>query len=534
MKKRIFTLALVVLFALTLLPLSATAATVSGSLEKVALPAIDPASGANNNEDTQMGWATEGFEDEDTAMDVEASVAHRAVYLALEMPAMPGFIQFILQTPMGWWQQIDYTEDDLADFWDGSVLRLPFIGDWDPDDIRAKFLLGYYDDGILDLGITDQWLEVYAEVNEGDLVSMRLPAVGAAANNNDENQMGWGTQGFEDEGLSPADIDVAVQLLVRATHLVLEMPEAPGFMQIIPQTPAGWWQQVDYDGDALAGFWDDGASTLSLPIEADWDPTDLRAKLQIAYYDDGVMDLGITGVWLLMGPEVVLGDAPEARELPPEGSLPFDLGVGDTIWDDKVNQLGWNGDSRAIDGKAPFDGGGLTAGMLAEANWFVIYVDNAPDDEVAEMLQLTIFGNANGWSWEGGTMEAPTVQIYDTFVPGAIVFPLGGHPYVEAINIAGDDEHPNRNFGICFQYGGGLENLGITGVWLYTDLPEVSDPEPPAPEPIPDPDPDPEPPPPAPEPEPAGEGFPWWGWALIAVGVAAIVVVVIVVVKKKK
>ncbi|MDR2598774.1 MAG: hypothetical protein LBC73_00680 [Oscillospiraceae bacterium] len=531
MKRRILTLALVVLFVLSMLPLLATAATVSGSLEKVELRPLDPNAAANNNDDTQMGWGTEGFEDEDTPMDVEASIAHRAVYLALEMPEMPGFIQFILQTPAGWWQQVDYSEDDLVHFWDDGVLRLPFTGDWDPDDIRAKFLLGYYDDGLMDLGITDQWLEVYAEVEEGDLVSMRLPAVGAAANNNDENQMGWGTQGFEDEGLSPADIDVAAQLLVRATHIVLEMPEAPGFMQVILQTPAGWWQQVDYDGDALAGFWDDGASTLSLPIEGDWDPADLRAKLQIAYYDDGVMDLGITGVWLLMGPEVELAPAEPPRELPPTGTLPLDIGVGHAMWGDEFTQLGWNGDTRAIDNKMPFDGGGLTAGLLAESNWFVIYVDNAPDDELAEMITLGIFGNANSWSWEGGALSAPTVSIYDADL-GAIVFPVAGHPYMDAVRAAGEDEFDNRNFAIYFQYDGGIENLGITSAWFYVDKPESGG-DTPAPTPPPADDPGDEPAP-TPAPTTDSDGMAWWIWLIIGGAAIVIIVVIVVIVSKKK
>ena len=526
MKKRILTLALAVLFALTLVPFVASAA--SFELERVDLPALDPNSGANNN-DTQMGWATEGFEDEDTEMDVEASVAFRAVYLALEMAERPHFLQFILQTPVGWWQQSEYNDDDLENFWDGSVLRLPFSGDWDMDDIRCKFLLGYYDEGPMDLGITAQWLEVYPEVNEGDLVEIRVPGVGYAANNNDENQMGWATEGFEDED---TPMDIAAAIVLRSTHLVLEMPEAPGFLQFILQTPAGWWQQTDMDEATLAGYWDDATSRLSIPIVGDWQPDDIRAKIQLGYYDDGVMDLGITGAWFLVGPEVTLGEAVAPRELPPEGTLPLELGVGHAMWGDEFTQLGWNGDTRAIDQKAPFDGGGLTAGLFAQANWFVIYVDNAPDDELAEMLKLGVFGNANGWSWEGGAMEAPTVMIYDTNVPGAIAFPIGGHPYIEAIRAAGEDELENRNFAIYFEYDGGVENLGITSVMLYADLPTAAAPEPPPPEP-PAPPQEPTPTTPTP-PSNEGGGFPTWALILIIAGGVVVVAVVIVIVLKKK
>ena len=527
MKKRILTLALVVLFTLTLVPLvgGTTVAATPAGLEKVALPAISVDSGANNNEDTQMGWATEGFEDEDTVMDVPSDVAFRAMFLALEMPEAPGFLQFILQTPAGWWQQIDYDGDALAGMYgDDGVLRLPFLGDWDMDDIRCKFLLGFYDDGVLDLGITDQWLEVYPEVNEGDLFEIRLPDPKAASNNNEDTQIGWATNGFEDEG---APMDVPAPIALRATHLVLEMPEAPGFLQFILQTPAGWWQQVDMDGDTLAGYWDDATGRLSVPFVGDWLATDVRAKFLLGFYDDGVMDLGITGVWLLIGPEVVLGEPEAPRELPPVGTLPLDIGVGHAMWGDEFTQLGWNGDTRAIDNKMPFDGGGLTAGLFVEANFFVIYVDHAPDDEVAEMIKLGVFGNANGWGWSEGALEAPTVQLYNADL-GAIVFPIGGHPYSEAVKAAGPDELDNRNFAIYFEYDGGIENLGITKVVLYAELP--SDAAPP-------------PPPPAGGDDGPGnivdeivddvEGFAWWVWALIAGGIAVVVVVVIIIVKKK-
>jgi len=529
MKKRILTLAIALLFAMTLLPLTgftAVAATTPG-LERVDLPAIDPASKANNNDSNQMGWATEGFEDEGAEADVEASAMQRAVYLALKMPEMPGFMQFILQTPMGWWQQEDYDGDALANFWNESesVLRLPFTGDWDPDDVRAKLQIAYYDDGVMDLGITDQWLECYPEVEEGDLIAIRLPGPGFEANNNDDTQMGWATEGFEGEN---TPLDFPAMLAARATHLVLEMPEAPGFLQFILQTPAGWWQQVDMGGDDLAGYYDDGK--LYIPFVGDWDPADVRAKVQLGYYDDGIMDLGITGAWLLMGPEVELAPPEPPRELPPVGSLPLELGLGQSMWGDTFTQLGWNGDTRAIDQKMPFDGGGLTAGLMLEANWFVIYVDNAPDDEIAEMIQLGIFGNANGWGWDAGRLEAPTIQLYDTFVPGAIAFPFGGHPYVEAIRAAGEDELENRNFAFYFQYEGGIENLGITSVMLYAELPVDAAPEPP-----PAATPAPATPAPTPTPaEPTSGGFPVWGIVVLIVGGAAVVAVVVVTVIKKK
>jgi len=531
MKRRILTLAIVVLFALTLVPvLGGSAATISAELERIDLPALSPASGANNN-DTQMGWATEGFEDEDTAMDVEASIAYRAVYLALEMADRPHFLQFILQTPAGWWQQSEYDDDDLENFWDGSVLRLPFTGDWDTDDIRCKFLLGYYDDGPMDLGITGQWLEVAAEVEEGDLVELRLLDPASGANNND-TQMGWATQGFEGEDTV---LDVAASIALRATHLVLEMPEAPHFLQFILQTPDGWWQQSEYGDAELAGFWDDATNRLSLPFTGTWHPDDIRAKFLLGYYDDGPMDLGITGVWLLVGPEVTLGVAEAPRELPAIGSLPFDLGVGAMIWGDQFAQLGWNGDTRAIAEKAPFDGGGLTTQMIIDANWFVIYVDNAPDDEEVEMISLMIFGHGNEWAWGGGTMEAPTVQLYDADL-GAIVFPIGGHPFVEAAKVRiadGACDPDDRNFGICFTYGsgddgtGGIENLGVTKVTLYVDRPSAgsSGGEETTPPPAVDPTPAPA--------APADSSFPWL-WVIIGGAAVVVIVVVIVIINKKK
>jgi len=533
MKRRILTLALAVLFALTLVPLvgGTAVAAAPGGLEKVELPALNLNSGANNN-DTQMGWATEGFEDEDTEMDVEASVAFRAMFLALEMPAAPHFLQFILQTPAGWWQQSEYGEDDLEGFWDDDegVLRLPFTGDWDMDDIRCKFLLGYYDDGPMDLGITNQWLEVYPEVEEGDLFEIRLPDPNSNANNND-TQMGWATNGFEDED---TPMDVPAPIALRATHLVLEMPAAPHFLQFILQTPAGWWQQSEYGEDELADFWDDDKGVLNLPFTGDWEASDVRAKFLLGYYDDGVMDLGITGAWLLIGPEVTLGESEPPREIPSEiGKLPFDMGLGGMIWGNEVTQLGWNGDQRAVDNKLPFAGeGGLKAGTIVDANFFAIYVSNAPDDEEAEMLKLTIFGDANGWSWEGGTMEAPTVMIYNAEA-GRIEFPIAGHPYVDAIKAKvaedGDDYLGNSNFGLSFEYEGGIATLGITKVMLYAELPSdvTATPAPPV-------DTSPSPTPESKEPSSGFLGLDLWVWLVIGGGVVAIIVVIVIVAKKKK
>jgi hypothetical protein len=513
----------------------AVAATVvSSSLERVDIPALDPNSGANNpdNPVAQMGWATEGYEDDGAEMDVPADVAIRAVYLALKMPEMPGFLQFVLRTPAHGWQQTDFDGDALSHLWDADegVLRVPFRGrdGWDPDDLRAMFLICYYDDSPMDLGITDQWLEVAREVEEGDLVA--LPALNLASPaNNDHRQMGWATEGFEDEA---TPLDVAVGILARSTHLVLEMPEAPHFLQFILQTPVGnWWQQTDYGEDDLDGFWDEDTNRLSVPITGEFDPDDFRAKFLIAYYDDGVMDLGITGQWLLVGPPVEIATPDAPPELPETAtSLPFNIGLGDTIWGDKENQLGWNGDERALSERAPFDGGGLTSGLMAQANWFVIYVDNAPDTEAFESVQLMMFGTANGWDWPGGDEEYYIENVYDTFVPGAFAFPIDGHPFIVAAQSEGSFD--DRNFGMMFQYDGGLESLGITGAWFYAELPggDTTDPTPTDPDPTPAPA-DPTPTPPAAD---DGDGIAWWVWVLIVVGVAVVVVVVVVVAKKKK
>jgi LPXTG-motif cell wall-anchored protein len=125
-----------------------------------------------------------------------------------------------------------------------------------------------------------------------------LPLTLDAVNN--DTQKGWGTAGFEDEGVSES---VAVESLVAATHLVIEVSGEPGFIQLILQTPAGWWQQSEFSGDAFEAIYSDGKITFdlkNLPGSWNFDEDDLRAKFLLGFYDDGVDDLGITKAYLVV------------------------------------------------------------------------------------------------------------------------------------------------------------------------------------------------------------------------------------------
>jgi len=504
MKKRIFTLALVVLFALTLMPLIASA---DDNLHQLDAPTDFEGSG-------HWGWSMGAGTLPGNMRGIDG--------LIIEFDIDSDSASFIVQSPAGgWWDQVDDLE------WENGRLEITFADHWeDWETYRTQYAMhlvfGNWQDHIAPENVTGAWLvgEVFPDpqFEPGDVNPVLAPPTDFEGS----GHWGWSMR----YGSLPWNMS-------EITGIIIEFDTEPGAVDFVIQSPAaGWWEHpgaTEFSGNTLEITFADWSDHWDAHIEQ------YEMHLVIGNWDDMKPENVVSAQ--LIG-EVAEGvpspEAGEVRELPPPGTLPFDMGLGGMIWGNEFTQLGWNGDTRAIDNDLPFAGeGGLTAGLLLEADWFVIYVDNAPDDYEHEMLELVIFGNANGWSWEGGTMEAPTVQIYDTFVPGAIAFPIGGHPYIEAIRQAGEDELENRNFGISFQYDGGIENLGITGVMLYAELPAA----PPAPEPPPPPAP--EPPPPAPEPTPApaaatGGGFPWWGWVLIVVGAGAIVCVIVVVTKKKK
>jgi len=527
MKKRIFTIALVVLFVMTLTPIVASA-------EQNLIEITSDPAGVDNPE-SHWGWSSRD------GIDTLPKNMRGITGIKIEFDIDEGNASFVVQSPFNWWDQID----GGFPFTDG-VLEINFEETYEDWEIHNKqyemhLVFGNWDDSISPDNITGAWLigedlgaPQFAPGDENPVLAK--PTVDDFGGH---DHWGWSME----IGSLPWNMS-------EITAIVIEFDFEPGQVEFVVQSPAegtGWWDHpgaTSFSGNTLEIVFADWTNNWDAHIEQN------MMHLVFGSWDgnvgpDNVVSAHLVGV---VAEGIPNPEASEAREMPPVGTLPFDMGLGHFIWGDQFAQLGWNGDQRAIDGGDPFagavgddlhSGGGLTAGLLVEAAWFVIYVDHAPDDEEAEMLQLTIFGAANDWSWSGGTMDAPTVQIYDTFVKGAIAFPIGGHPYIEAIKQAGEDEYGNRNFGISFQYGsgednlGGIENLGITGVWLYADLPESAEPEPaPAPEPTPAPA-TPEPVAPAPAPA-ASSGFPWWGWVLIAVGAAAAVVVVLVVLKKKK
>jgi len=132
---------------------------------------------------------------------------------------------------------------------------------------------------------------------------------------NGGTQQGWGSPGFEDEGLEPS---FTMGQFLGATELVLEVSEEPHtYIQFILQSPAGWWQQTAFDGDAAAAMYSDGKITFDLttmPMELDFN--DLRAKFLIGYYDPNIEGLGITRAYLVVPEEVAI-----APPIAPAGDL---------------------------------------------------------------------------------------------------------------------------------------------------------------------------------------------------------------------
>ena len=503
MKKRIFTLALVVLFALTLVPFVAVADSA------LPAPTVD-----DFGDHDHWGWSYENG---------SLPGLRNATGIRIEFDIEPGSLEFVIQSPHNWWDHPGATAFSGNTF---EITFADFTAEWEEHAKQDRMHL-----------VVGNWDSVRpANVVKAEIIGAVLPTPFQP--------------GIENPVLAPPTVDdfgghdhwgwsMEINSLPlnmsEITGILIEFNVDSASVPIVVQSPANWWDQpADFD-------FTDGSLVIEFAESfADWAEHIEQDMMHLVFGNWGPLSPSDIKSAQLIGTVKEGIPNPEAgpvREIGPEGSLPYNMGLGGMIWGDQDNQLGWNGDTRAVAENAPFAGeneeGGLCARLIAEASWFVVYVDNAPDDEVAEMLKLTIFGNANGWSWEGGTMEAPTIMIYDTTVPGAIAFPIGGHPYMEAIKAENEDPD-NRNFGISFEYAGGIANLGITSVWLYADLPVDAAPEPPPPEPpapvTPTP-PTPEPPAPA----PSGGGFPTWALILIiAGGVVIVAVVVIIVLKKKK
>jgi len=507
MKRRILTLAIVVLFALTLIPLIAVA---DENLIKLDKPAGVDAP------DSHWGWSSR------IGIDTLPRNMRGITGIRIEFDFEPGQAEFVVQSPYNWWDHPGATA------FTGNTLEIvfaDFTDEWGDHNKQYEMhiVFGNWDASITPDNIVNAWLigeELGApQFGPGDEDPVLAPPTVDDFGGHDH--WGWSME----NGSLPWNMS-------EITGIVIEFDEDSGSADFIVQSPANWWEQGAFPftggkleltfADAFAEWGDHIQQDMMHLVFGNWGslrPSNVISAKLIGTVADGIPSPGAAAV----------------VELPPEGTLPYDMGTGHPIWGDTFTQTGWDSDLRARDEKTPFAGpgesGGLTAPLLYEAKWMVIYVDNAPDDEIAEMLQLTIFGNANGWGWTAGTMEAPTVQIYDTFVPGAIAFPISGHPYIDDINQS-DLDLEAVNFGICFQYTGGIENLGITGVWLYADLPEVAA----TPEPPPAATPAPATPAPTPTPaaEPTSSGFPVWGIVVLIVGGAAVVAVVVVTVIKKK
>jgi len=511
MKKRILTLALVVLFTLTLVPILAQAD------DNLIALTTDPA--GVDAPDSHWGWSSRD------GIDTLPKNMRGITGIRIEFDVDSGTVPFVVQTPADWW--VDAGGFDLDD----GVLEIDFAEVYGEDEwglynkqYEMHLVFGNWDTTVTPANVTGAWL-IGEELGAPQFAEGDVDPVLAAPTVDDfggHDHWGWSME----NGSLPWNMS-------EITSIKIEFDIEPGQVEFVIQSPAqgtGWWDHpgaTAFEGNTLEIVFADWTEHWDAHIEQN------QMHIVFGSWDGNVGPANVVSAQLfgVVAEGIPNPEAGEAREIGPAGTLPFDMGLGGMIWGDQENQLGWNGDTRAVAEGAPFAGtdglGGLTAGLIAEAKYFVVYVDNAPDDEVAEMLKLTIFGNANGWSWEGGTMEAPTVQIYDTFISGAIAFPLGGHPYVAAIQGAGADELDNRNFGISFEYAGGIENLGITKVMLLADLPGDDAPPPPADTPAPPPENI------VDKVEDAVEGFQWWVWALIGVGVVAIVVIIIVVVKKK-
>ncbi|MCL2662502.1 MAG: hypothetical protein FWE83_04140 [Oscillospiraceae bacterium] len=507
MKKRIFTLALVVLFALTLMPLLATA---DDNLHKLDAPSDFEGSG-------HWGWSMSVGTLPGNMRGIDGII--------IEFDSDSGTTPFIVQSPAGgWWDQVD----DLA--WENGRMEITFADHWDEwDTYRTQYamhlVIGNWVDHIGPENVTGAWLvgDVFPdpEFEPGD----EDPVLSPPTDFEGGGHWGWSMR----FGSLPWNMS-------EITKLVMEWNIDEADVAFIVQSPGGgWWDQKDFsivDGTleiVFADHWDD------------WDDylTYYEMHLVFGGWQDHISPANVTSSQLfgVVAEGVPNPEAGEDRGWPEEGTLPYDMGPGDRIWGDQDTQLGWQGDTRAIDNNEPFAGpngeGGFSHRLLLEANWFVIYMDNAPDWDEYEEVSLMIFGAAD-WSWGENKFYAPTMLIWDADL-SALVFPLSAHQYIAEAKAA-DIDPENRNFGICFDYeGGSLDSLGITSAWLYVDRPEGGAPpapEPPAPEP-----PAPEPPPPAPTPAPAATdegGMPWWAWALIAVGVAAVAIIIVVVVKKKK
>ena len=124
-----------------------------------------------------------------------------------------------------------------------------------------------------------------------------LPLVMDAVNN--DQQKGWATTGFEDEG--PA-ATIPLEVLRGMTALVIECPEPAGAgIQFVLQAPGNWWQQGEFQ---VEDVYKDGKITLTVAEMDDqgkweFDEDDFRGKLLVCYYDSNIADLGITKAYII-------------------------------------------------------------------------------------------------------------------------------------------------------------------------------------------------------------------------------------------
>lgn len=526
MKKRLITLAMVALFVLAMVPFGGALAVETERLD------LDPAEmtvQVGGWQPNQLGWAS--WEGHFTQTEIA-----RAVSLNFEIGAEdeldgPQLISRLITADPG--AGADYaaiSEHNAEDAWraieahtlEDGVLTFEIPLEWTWLEFSAIGLQNG-GGGPNALDISAAWLEVVpAEVVDID-VSL-LKAIGGAT----ENQLGF----------SSLDGAFTFEQIQLADTLNLRVSEAPqGGIALIVRTGDEAEETDDLNWDEFGGFGEhsyaDGVISIFIPNAMVWEEF---SAIGIGYWGaDGhnALDLGITEAWLELNPiRPTDGEVAGPPELAPAGSLPFQMSIGSPyVWGDPVNQIGWSGEQRTprppaeeYERAIPY---GLTHGLLREANWFVIYVDNAPSDEIDEFFQLMIFGHAS-WEWEDNNVPYPIMQVFNAEA-GRIELPIAGHPYMGHIT---DDDIENRSFGIMFQYAGGIENLGIQSVWLYDQLPGADEPPPPpTDEPDDEPD-DTEEPEDTEDPAEAG-GVPVWAWVLIAVGGVAVVVIIIVVAKKK-
>jgi hypothetical protein len=153
-----------IILSLTLAVLLASALALPAMAAEFQLP-IEP---ERINNDQQKGWNTEG-RGEEPGESIPVDILKRATALVLECPEPSGGgIQFILQSPAGWWQQTDLQVSDV--YADGKLtFTFSEMASFDipDDDYKASLIVAYYDSNWADLGITKAYL-VYNEGGTGN------------------------------------------------------------------------------------------------------------------------------------------------------------------------------------------------------------------------------------------------------------------------------------------------------------------------------------------------------------------------------